>query len=83
MMLGYLGDGTAAGGSNTTALAPPTLGLTDGLKLWLTPSSALSAVQSTITDPSTSLGAKILPYTIGLLAPPIVLLMLLTGGGRR
>lgn len=60
-----------------------TTGFTDGLKLWMTPSVAITAVQGTITNSATAFSSSALPYTAGLLAVPVALLLLLMGGSRR
>lgn len=72
--LGLLGDTT------TTPL-----GFSDGLNLWGSPSAGFSAAQSAITNASTSFSSTSLPYTLGVLAPPALLLLIVLGGlgGRR
>ncbi len=80
MMLG-LGNGTT--GTVTPAVVTP--GFSDGLTLWTTPSAAITAVQGVIVNTSTAFASPQLPYTAGLLLPPVaavVLLLGMMGGGR-
>ena len=58
---------------------------TDGLSLWANPGFALTATQNAIANVSTSFSSAQLPYTAGLLAPPVLLLLVILGGmgGRR
>jgi hypothetical protein len=93
MMLG-LGQATAQTNpvAGSAALQPATVpGFTDGLKAWLSPGQAFSALTSSISHPSIAFSSKLLPATLGLLAVPagaLVLVLSLVGGatskrGRR
>ena len=62
-----------------------TAGFTDGLKLWTTPSTAMTATTSIFSNLSTSFSGSALPYTAGVLAVPAIGAILLLNflGGRR
>lgn len=77
---GRLGD--------TTTPAPPTAsagGFLTGAELWETPGAAFTAAQGVFTNASASFSSSNLPYTLGILAVPAALLLLILsmGKGRR
>ena len=77
-----LGDSTTP--ATTTVAITATY--VDGLKLWMTPSAALSAAGAVVTNPSTAFSANAAPFSLGILTPPLALLILvlgMSGGGRR
>ena len=78
-----LGDtaATPAAGTTPTVSAPP--GFTDGLKLWTSPSAAITATGTLLTNPSTAFSSGLMPFTIGVLAVPVGLVLLLTTMGKR
>jgi len=71
------------GQTSTTATSTPTF--TQGLTLWESPSSALSTVGSLVSNASTAFSGSLLPFTLGVLLPPIALVGLLfaMGKGKR
>lgn len=77
-MLMAIGDTTTAPAATT-----PVPGLTDGLKLWLTPGTAFSAIKSAISQPSVAFSSTAMPFTIGLLAVPAAALVLVLGMGKK
>lgn len=80
MMFG-LGDTTS-----TTTPVTTTPGLTDGLKLWMSPSAAFSALGAVASNPSTAFSSALMPFTLGILLPPIALVAILmgsSGGGKK
>lgn len=74
-------------GTDTTTPMPPVAapapGFVDGIKLWETPSAAISAVSGVVSNASTAFSGDALPYTLGVLTVPAVLLMVLMGGKGR
>lgn len=73
-------------GDTTPAPTPPTtLTFGTGLNMWTSPSAALTAVGTVVSNPSTSFAAANLPFSIGLLSPLIGLgvTLLMYSGGKR
>lgn len=72
-------------GTTVTDAAPPTaaqgspVGFMDGLKAWKNPLDALDALKTSFQGDVTAN----LAYVGGLAVPPLAVLMLLMGGGRR
>ena len=56
-----------------------------GAELWETPSAAFTAAQGVFTNASSAFSSTNLPYTLGILAVPaaLVLLVMSMGKGRR
>lgn len=79
MMLG-LGD-TTTPATTGTVTAP---GFMDGLTLWKSPSAGLNAVGTVFKNPSQSFSGNNLPVALGILAPPIALVVILMSmGGKK
>lgn len=77
MTLG-LGDTTAA---STTVVAPS---FTQGLTLWESPGSAMTAIGTIFSNASTAFSGPLLPFTAGVLLPPVALVVLLFSmGGKK
>jgi hypothetical protein len=74
-----LGDTT----TSTTPAATIAPGFSDGLMMWTTPGTALTAVGNTFSNFSTAFSGANLAPTIGLLLPPLALLFILMGGSKR
>lgn len=85
MMLGDATTGTgttATGSSSTSAAAASAPSLTSGLYTWQNPGAAFTDIQGIVSDPTTAFNSTNLQFTLGLLAIPAVLLLLLMGGKR-
>jgi hypothetical protein len=54
-----------------------------GAEQWLTPSTAITSAEGVFTSPSTAFSSANLPTTLGVLAVPALLLLLLMGGKKR
>ena len=74
--LAGLGDDT------TVTAAVPAKGFTDGLTIWTSPTNAIAAIQGIVTSPSSAFSSSAAAYSVGVLLPPVVLLMLIFGGRR-
>jgi len=72
---GRLGDAT------TTTTSPGSF-LT-GAELWETPSAAFTAAQGVFTNASTSFSSTNLGYSLGILAVPAALLLLVMSMGKK
>lgn len=70
-------------GDTSTAAATPAPTFTTGLTLWETPSSALTAVSSIFSNASSAFSSALLPFTAGVLLPPVALIVLLMGMGKK
>ena len=89
-MMGYagLGDGTVAGTGTSDPLpvstTVPAQGFTDGLSAWWTsPTQAVSSIGSALQNTSTAFSGASLGYTLGLFIPPLAILAIVFGGGRK
>ena len=90
MMLRGLGDEmvntTVLPGSNTTVTNAPIPQPTfmNGLSVWWpSPMNGVSAVQTVFSNVGAAFSSSTWQFTVGVLAPPLVLLSLLLGGRRR
>ena len=56
-----------------------------GLKAWASPSTAFSALGTTATNPGAALSGSVMPATLGLWTPPLLLAFVAIGamGGKR
>ena len=80
MMLG-LGQSTTIAG---TTITTPTF--IAGLEMWTSPSAALSTMGSIVSDPTDAFGGALLPFSLGVLLPPIALVAVvisMSGGKKR
>lgn len=82
MMFGLGVDATTMPTPATQTAAP---GFIDGVKLWMTPSAAISALSAVATSPSTSFSSAAMPFSLGILAVPlgIVAVVMSMGGGKH
>lgn len=77
---------TAAGSTDTGAPAASNAvpgGFVAGATLWESPGLAFDAVKAIASNPSTAFAQPSLLYTAGIIAVPLLVLMLLSGGGGR
>jgi len=68
--------------STTVSTAATTATFGSGIGLWTSPSSALSAMGTLISNPTTSYSSGVLPFTLGVLLPPIALIALVLSMGK-
>jgi hypothetical protein len=80
MIMG-MGDTTTA----ATQTAPPSAmqSFTTGLQQWESPTQALATAGTLVSNPSAALAGSALPYTLGVLAVPIALILLVANMGGK
>jgi hypothetical protein len=80
-----MGATTASGAAGSTPTTIPTF--SQGLQLWSNPSSALTATQTLLSNAGTAFTGQLLPFTAGVLLPPVavigLLIYVMSQGGRR
>ena len=82
MMLGLGATTTPTTATSPAATATPTF--TDGLSLWKSPSNALQAVGTVLSNPTQAFSGSNLPVALGILTPPIALVAILFSmGGKK
>jgi hypothetical protein len=69
-------------GDTSTPAATVAPSFTQGLTLWETPTSAVTAIGSIFQNASTAFSSSLLPFTAGVLLPPIALIAILMGMGK-
>jgi hypothetical protein len=73
------------GQTSTTAVTPPTF--TQGLTMWTAPTAVASdggnalfeTIGSLVSNPTTAFSSALLPFTAGVLLPPVALVFVLMG----
>ena len=64
-----LGDGTSS--------------FVSGAQQWLTPSTAITSAEGVFSSPSTAFSSANLPTTLGVLAVPAALILVILGMGKK
>lgn len=75
--------GSAASSTTNPLTSAAGPGFMDGLKLWMTPSAAFTALQNVASNASTAFSSANISYTAGVIAPPVLLLVFLMGAKHR
>jgi hypothetical protein len=78
--------GTASSCASITAAAAKAATFSSGLNLWTSPGCAFSALTTLIASPSDAFSGPVLPFTMGVLLPPLALIgigIAMMAGGRR
>jgi hypothetical protein len=82
-----LGLGQTAGSGSTTSTVSAGQSFLTGVQQWASPSAALTTATTLLSNPAAAFAGSALPFTLGVLAVPAALVLLIAsmsgGGGRQ